>query len=258
MSSGGAAQMHLWLSTTVAGCLTASLAVGQEIDPQADEILRAMSNYMSTLESFSVTADASTEILLRNGAKVQLTTTSELLLNREKGFRITRAGPAGNSIIAFDGTRVGVANEALGLHLVFPVEGSIDHALDETRKLLGVEVTGGADLLYASPYEGLMLEVEAGFYLGEVTLNGVHAHHLLYRATEIDWQIWIGSDGDPVPLKYVITSKWLAAAPSFSVQFRDFTAGVATEPENFVFIRPEGSQELDPLTAPGFDILGEG
>lgn len=237
---------------------TASPGLAQEIDARADEVLRAMSDYLAGLQTFSVTADASTEMLMRDGAKAQLTATGELLIDRGTGFRFRRSGPAGQTTIVFDGVTVGIANEALGVHLVIPAEGTIDRAIDEVRSVLGAEVTGGADLLYANPYEGLMLEVERGTYMGEVTVGGVHAHHLLYRAADIDWQLWIRSEGDPVPVKYVITSKWVTAAPSFSVQFHDFTPGVATAPGDFAFTPPEGSTEIDPATVQALEIMGEG
>jgi hypothetical protein len=236
----------------------ATMAPAQDIDAKADEILRAMSDYLGGLGSFSVTADASTDILTRDGAKVQMTATGELVLDREKGLSVTREGPAGKTTIVFDGSRVAIANEAFGVHLSIPVDGNIDRAIDEVRSVLGTEVTGGADLLYADPYEGLMLEVESGVYLGEVTVGGVNAHHLLYRAADIDWQLWVRSEGDPIPVKYVITSKWVTAAPAFTVQLWNFTPGVSTDAATFDFTPPEGSTEVDSTTLDGLEILGEG
>lgn len=259
--------MRIWKTARwpVAACvggamsMLASVAMAQDIDPAADRVLREMSEYLGTLQSFSVTADAATDILTRDGAKVQLTATSDILLDRDQGFRATRTGPAGESVIVFDGEQVAIANEALGVHLTIAANGDIDTALDEVRSILGADVTGGADLLYADPYEGLMFEVESGRYMGEVTVGGVHAHHLLYRAADIDWQLWVRSDGDPIPVRYVITSKWVTAAPSFSVQFWDFSPGAAAEATAFDFVPPEGSTEVDPATLPnGLDIVGEG
>jgi hypothetical protein len=239
-------------------CALVTGATAQEIDAKADEVLRAMSDYLAGLSTFSVTADASTDILLRNGAKIQVTATGDLVLDRERGFRVVRTGPAGENTIVFDGSAVSIASEALGVHFSLPAEGSIDTAIDEVRSVLGTEVTGGADLLYANPYEGLMFDVESGQYIGEVTLGGVSAHHLFYRAKDIDWQLWVRSDGDPIPVKYVITSKWMTAAPAFSVQLWNFEPGVATEDSTFSFTPPEGSKEIDPTTTDGLAILGEG
>jgi hypothetical protein len=236
----------------------ASIASAQEVDAKADEVLHAMSDYLTGLKSFSATADASTEILMRNGAKIQLTATSEIVLDRDTGFMASRKGPAGESKIVFDGTKVTIANQAMGVHMSIPVEGGIDTAIDEVRSVMGAEVTGGADLLYAKPYEGLMYEVESGTYMGEVTVGGVSAHHLLYRAAEIDWQLWVRSEGDPIPVKYVITSKWVTGAPTFSVQLSNFTANVVTDADTFTFTVPEGSKEIDPTAVEGLEMLGEG
>jgi hypothetical protein len=63
--------------------VVATMATAQDIDAKADEVLRAMSDYLGGLGSFSVTADASTDILTRDGAKVQMTATGELVLDRE-------------------------------------------------------------------------------------------------------------------------------------------------------------------------------
>jgi hypothetical protein len=161
-------------------------------------------------------------------------------------------------MIVFDGSRVAIANQAFGKHLFIPVEGSIDAAIDEVRSVLGTEVTGGADLIYANAYEGLMYEVESGTYMGEVTVGGVNAHHLLYRAKDIDWQLWVRSEGDPIPVKYVITSKWITAAPAFAVQFWNFTPNVATDAASFGFTPPEGSVEVDPTATDGLELLGDG
>ena len=239
-------------------CAMSTFALAQEVEPKADEVLHAMSDYLAGLITFIVTADAATDVLLRNGAKMQLTATGTLVLDREKGFRVVREGPLGESTIVFDGSAVSISNSALGVHFSIPVEGNIDQAIDEVRSVLGTEVTGGADLLYANPHEGLMFEVETGQYLGEVTVGGVSAHHLFYRAKDIDWQLWVRSEGDPIPVKYVITSKWMTAAPAFSVQLWNFEPGVTTDANTFNFTPPEGSKELDPATIDGENIIGEG
>jgi hypothetical protein len=40
-------------------------------------------------------------------------------------------------------------------------------------------------------------------------------------------------------VRYVITSKWLTAAPAFSVQFWDFTPGLETAASDFDFVPPD-------------------
>ena len=82
---------------------------------------------------------------MRNGAKVQLTATSEPVLNRYVGFIASRKGPADESVIAFDGSKVTLSNQALGKHVLIPVEGANNHAdgkLIFIRRMLRVRSSG--------------------------------------------------------------------------------------------------------------------
>jgi hypothetical protein len=224
-----------------------------EIDPDADQILRQMSDYLTGLGAFSVTTDASTEVVLRNGQKVQLNASGSGVFDRQRGFRFRRQGAIADVELTFDGRNLTLyAGKANG-YLTIQVEGGNDAALDEVRAAFGIEAAGGADLLYSNAYEGLLYEVESGAYYGETWVGGVRAHHLAYRAAEIDWQLWVQAEGNPLPLKYVITNKWMTGAPQFTVQMREWDTTVTVSEADVTFTAPEGAQALD---AAEFDALG--
>jgi hypothetical protein len=42
--------------------------------------------------------------------------------------------------------------------------------------------------------------------------------HLVCRK-EVDWQLWVSDGEKPLPLEYVITSKWVAAPQEYSIEF---------------------------------------
>lgn len=233
------------------------LAEEAVIDPQADVVLRAMSDYMAGLNKFSLTADSSTEILMRDGRKIQLTATSALTVDREKGVRVERQGPSGNTHLVFDGAKVSILSERDGVYLSLPVEGGIDNALDEVRSALGTEVVGGADLLYANAFDGLMLNVESGHYMGKAWVGGVLTDHLSYRAEDVDWQLWVRSGEEPAPVKYVVTTKWMTAAPQFTVQISDFEPLTDVAADAFVFAPPAEFTEITLDQLPEFDLLAE-
>ncbi|HEX6015320.1 MAG TPA: DUF2092 domain-containing protein [Geminicoccaceae bacterium] len=220
-------------------------ASGADIEPEADRILRQMTDHLAGLKTFAVTADAATEVLLRDGRKIQLTATGRAVVDRKLGFRVERRGPNGLVRVTYDGTRVSLLAEAPNAYATIEAAGGNDVALDELRAVLGTEAAGGVDLLYAQPYEGLLLEVESGEYLGLTWVGGVPAHQLSFRAAEIDWQLWVRAEGDPVPVKYVITSKWLAGAPQFSVQLSDWDTGASLSAADLAFTPPAGARALD-------------
>jgi hypothetical protein len=85
-------------------------------------------------------------------------------------------------------------------------------------------------------------------------LNGVEVHHLAFRGKEVDWQLWVTDGEKPLPLKYVITSKWVAASPEYSIEFKNWNTAPSLEDSAFVFTPPKDAKRLDALTA---DATGE-
>jgi hypothetical protein len=232
-------------------------AAEAEVEPQADAVLRAMSDYLANQRIFSFSTDSSTDVVLSDGRKIELTATSEMVVDRETGMRVDRQGPLGNTLFVYDGAKVSILSEREGVYLSLPVSGGLDAAIDEVRSTLGTEVAGGADLLYSNAYDGLMLNVASGHYMGKAVVSGVLTDHLSYRAEDIDWQLWVRSEGDPVPVKYVITSKWVTAAPQFSVEISDFKILTETSADTFVFTPSAGAREITPDQLPEFDLLAE-
>jgi hypothetical protein len=93
--------------------------------------------------------------------------------------------------------------------------------------------------------------------MGKAWVGGVLTDHLSYRAQDIDWQLWVQSGEAPVPVKYVITSKWVTAAPQFSVRISDFTSLTETAGDAFVFSAPDGAKLITPDQLPEYDFLAE-
>jgi hypothetical protein len=227
-----------------------------EIDPDADAILRQMSDHLAGLKAFSVTTDVSTELILRNGQKIQLTASGAALFDRERGFSFMRKGRISDLELTFDGRRMTLYLGELNEYRTIEVEGGNDAALDEVRAAFGIEASGGIDLLYSNPYEGLLYGVESGAYYGESWIGGVKAHHLAYRAADIDWQLWVSAEGEPLPVKYVITSKWMTGAPQFSVQLHDWNSSVSVSEADVTFVPPDGAREFEASPVDELGIAG--
>ena len=107
---------------------------------------------------------------------------------------------------------------------------------------------------------GLLTGVVSGTYLGWGYVNGVQCHHLAFRADHVDWQIWIQTGDTPLPVKYVITSKWLTGAPQYTVRFHSWNTKPKIDANQFEFTVPKGAQKLDsiPVNEAGQIVIEEG
>jgi hypothetical protein len=238
----------------VALTLSAAPALSQDaIEKDADAILHAMADQLKGLKSFSVDYDTEHEILDKQGQKLQYSASGSISVDRGAGFLITRKGPFADAEVRFDGKQISLYGKKLNVYAQIDSPGpSIDEAIEEFRWSTGLDAAG-ADLLAADPYAALTENVEQGVHVGTGYVGGVECDHLAFRNEKVDWQIWIGREGMKLPMKYVITTKWVTGAPQYSVRFTNWNTG-AVDTKAFAFVPPEGAKKLAEIHA---DEIGD-
>ncbi len=92
-----------------------------------------------------------------------------------------------------------------------------------------------------------MTDVTSGSYLGTTWVNGVECDHVAFRAAKVDWQLWVQTGDRPLPMKYVITTKWMTGAPEFSVRLSDWDTQPKIPAGRFAFTPPAGVKRLESL-----------
>lgn len=239
----------LALSIALGAGINAFPAVyAQELDPDATEVLQFMSDYLVDTDAFSVNADIDFEVVARTGQKLQFSSYASVLMERPNGLYIERMGPVADAEIFFDGTQLTLFGRRLNAYAQQPLEGTIDDAIRAFEFETGIPFPG-ADLLFSDPYTVLSEGVESSLYLGTAYIDGVEVHHLAFREEETDWQIWVQTGDVPLPMKYVITTKWLHSAPQFEIRLRDWDTSPAIGDNAFTFTAPADATELDTFPA---------
>jgi len=216
------------------------------IDPDADTILESMSAYLGGTKAFSVNADIDFEIVAPNGQKLQLSSMATVVMQRPAKFHITRKGMIADAEFIFDGKTLTLYGKNLNGYTRIQVPGTIDNAIRAYELETGLPAPG-ADLLFADPYAVLSSGVENGVYVGTAYVDGVECHHLGFRETKVDWQLWIRTGDEPLPMKYVITSKWLTSAPQYEIRLRDWNASPKIKDNEFAFSVPKDATKLETM-----------
>ena len=228
-------------------CLGFGPAMGAEgIDPEADRILQAMSSYLAGTKAFSVNADIDNEIITREGQKLQLSSSAALTLERPAKLHAERKSMFSDMTLFFDGKTLTLYGKNLNAFVQMEVPGIIDDAIRMLEMETGL-MAPGADLLFSDPYAILSSGVEQSTYLGMAYVDGVACHHLAFREATVDWQLWVREGDAPLPMKYVITSKWQTAAPQYAVRLRDWNTKPGIDAGAFAFQAPQGAKKLDAL-----------
>lgn len=235
------------------GALTGPAMAAEAMNPDADEILRGMSKFVAGLKAFSATADVSYEVVTKDGQKLQMISTSTVVLERPSRFFITRRGKFADVEVFYDGKKLTLHGKKANAYIQKDLAGTIDDALDMLERGIGIP-TPGSDLLLANPYAALIRGATQSGYYGVEYVAGVPSHHLAFRTPLVDWQLWVRAEGNPLPMKYVITTKDVVGAPQFSVQFSNWNLKPAIAAGRFNFVPPKGARRLEALPV---DELGE-
>ncbi len=212
----------------------------KSVEPDADQILRQMTDYLASLRSFSVRTAVADEISLKTGEKIQMMSNAEVSVQRPNRLRSTQRG--GNGLgIWYDGQNMVIACKANGSYQTLPGPPNLDAAIDQMRDKFDIDAPG-ADLLFSRPYDILTEQVTSGRLIGRETIDGVPVNHLAFRGDQIDWQLWIKDGPQPLPLRYVITTKDVAGKPQFAVDMSDWNTQPNLPASTFQFQPPAGAK----------------
>jgi hypothetical protein len=250
----GAVSRSGGLLVTAAGIAIASPVVAQQgIDPEAGVILEAMSDHLRSMAAFTADYDTDHEVIDLAGQKIQYSASGSIAADRAKGLRLTRKGPFADAEMIFDGKTVSLYGKELNVYATLTSPGpTFEDAAEELRAETDLDVPG-ADLLAADPYAALTEGATQGVVVGSAFVDGIACDHLAFRTDMVDWQIWISKGAKPLPLKYVITTKWVTGAPQYSLRLTNWKPG-AVDTAQFTFTPPAGAREVEHVYA---DVAGD-
>jgi hypothetical protein len=204
------------------------------VDPEADRLLRQMTDYLAGLHSFTVESSAVDEVALKSGEKIQTMSDSDVTVERPNHLRSTQRGGGERLGFFYDGKTMTLACKANNSYQTLPAPPTIDLTIDKMRKEFQVDAPG-ADLLYSRPYDILTEQVMSGRVIGRETIDGVAVNHLAFEGEEVDFQLWIQAGAEPLPLRFVITTKTVKGNPEFSVQLSHWNTQPKLSASTFQF-----------------------
>jgi hypothetical protein len=214
-----------------------------KIDPYAEAVLKHMCDYLGGLRSIRVDTTTIDEKVATTGQKIQEVKESRVELLRPNRLAVDRTGPAGHVLFRYDGKQFAVYGIHQKLYASAPAPASLDAAIDEARDRYGVDAPGG-DLLTTDAHKAFLDGLTEGRYVGLEPIGGVMTHHLAMRKGAVDYQLWVKDGAEPVPVRYVITSRDLPGEPQFTLELRNFEPNPPLSEASFTLVPPPTAQRV--------------
>jgi hypothetical protein len=248
-----------WICLVTAAILfvATTAATAQAQEDGARKILKAMASYLAGQKAITATFDADIEVITPTLQKIQFTSSGQVVMSRPNRLRATRAGGYSDVELVFDGTTATILGRHNNTYAQIKAPGSIDEFIHRLRDEHGVTMPG-ADLLLSGVYDELIGDAFEISHIGHGVIDGKDCDHLAFRGSEIDWQLWVEIGPNPIPRKYVITSKAVAGAPQYTLRIKTFTTSAPTSPEAFAFKVPAGAKMVDVKSLADIDEVPAG
>jgi hypothetical protein len=219
--------------------LGASRARAQNAD-DARAILQAISEYLWGQKSIAATFNTDIEVITPDLQEIQFDSSGQLQLNRPDKLHASRTGGYTDVELFFDGKSFVVANNKENLFTQVDASGSLDQLIEKIRRELGVDLPG-ADLFLSNPYQVPSADVIDAKHIGR---GGVECERLAFRNDGTDWRLWVQAEANPIPCKFVITSKAMPSGPQHTQLITDWTSDATVPLEAFTYKAPDGAKEV--------------
>ena len=213
------------------------------IEPQAAQVLKQMTDYLKGLQQFSVQAEITEDVLLDSGIRIQDGRSMRASVRRPNRLRVDSVGDVDDRQLFYDGKTMTLVDLRKNVYSTIDVPPEIDAALNHAIQAYNLRAPM-ADLIYSNAYDYLTEGTLAGFYLGLSKVQGIPCHHLVFRQKDIDWQIWIENSPTPVPRKFLITDK-KAKGLQFTALLSQWNTSPQLEDSLFVFVVPAKAKKVD-------------
>jgi len=214
------------------------------MDPQAEKLLRRMSDYLASRQQFTLKAESTLEAVLTSGQKIQFDGPATLEVSRPNKLRAHRKGDIANQEFFYDGKTLTLYNPGENVYATTAAPPTLDETLDFAREKLDI-IAPASELLYKNAAEKMLKESSSGFVVGPSVVGGVKCTHLAFRGSEVDWQIWIEDGDKPLPRKFILTSKKVAGEPQFTVLIGNWDVAPKLTNQEFSFTPPKGAKKIE-------------
>ncbi len=230
----------LALSATV---FTEVRAQPPAVDSAATQILQRMTDYLGSLQQFSVHSQNTLEDVLDSGHRVDFDVSASVIVSRPNKLRAERRGDLIDQIFYYDGKTLTLFNPSDMVYATEPAPATIEGVLDFARETLGLGIPA-ADLIYRNAFPLLMQDVTFAAVVGKAVIGGVKCDHLLFSRPGVDFQVWVADASRPLPYKYVVTDTGTPALVSITTVMSDWNVAPAAGDARFTFIPPQGAKPI--------------
>ncbi|MDD5268164.1 MAG: DUF2092 domain-containing protein [Methylococcales bacterium] len=214
------------------------------IEQPALDRLKQMSEKLASAKAFTYRSNSFIELQAITGQFLTFFTDAEVALKRPNKLRVNVSGDVPNFQLYFDGGKISAYDPQKNFHAVSGPIATIDEMLEFVTTKAHINFPS-ADFMYSDPYAVMTKNLTHAIVVGPSMVNGVPCEHFAYMEPTINWEIWIESGKNALPLRLAMTYKQVPNFPRFLVEFSDWNLNPKLSADTFVFKIPSDSKLIE-------------
>ena len=216
---------------------------GNLVDAASIQALKDMGAHLQSLKRFRVSTELTGERVLADGQKLSHTATADLDVERPNKLRAVMNSARSHRELFYDGKTVTLYTPAQKYYSTVDFSDNLGKLIETLEQRYNVQLPLQDLFLFGTPMAQLD-KIESAMNAGQDFVGGELCDHYAFRQGTIDWQIWIGTGGKPLPRKIVITNRADEARPQ-SISVIDWNLKPTFKDSIFKFTPPPGSKKIE-------------
>ena len=238
----------LLMALLLTGPLAAQTPPTEAATPSPEQLIREMSDALKKAGNFQVHAEINFDQVLVSGQKIQYAGAADIVVRPPNGVFIDYRDDLSAKRFWYDGKQGTLLDVAQEKYSQAPLPDTIDAARDTLRTEYELSLPL-ADLVSSNHLETISSRALSWGYLGVHDVEGTLANHIAIVGKNADLQLWIQKEGEPVPLKMVITYKNRPMSPQYQAVLMDWKLGATVSDSTFQPNLPKNAQQVKLLTS---------
>lgn len=233
----GAALLLSALPVTLQAAKPAAVAPAEAqspaVDAEAVAALERMGAALRALKQFTLASEASTEVVLDNGQKIELDSQLKYQVQPPRHLFVDIESARAHRQLYYDGNTMTLYSPRLKYYAsVDGVNATLGELAGKLWNNYGIDLPL-ADLFQWGSATAPRPTLISANHIGAGSVDGTPVEQYAFQQTDVDWQLWIGKS-DNLPRKIVIISQDDPAQPAYTARLKwDVRAPIASTAYTF-------------------------
>ncbi len=218
----------------------------ETVDPEAVAALKRMSDYLSGLKTFELTANSSLDVVTVHDQRLQMDAVVQYKV-MQPGIWINYDSDLKSRQFFYDGNNFTIYSPNLNFYATAPAPPTNREFLKAVYDKFGISLPL-EDLFRWNDGDNSDLEaLTSAFSVGTARIDGVPTDHWAFRQGDFDWEVWIEQGDRPLPRKLVIIDRTEPALPAYTARL-NWVPNPPLKASDFAFVPGKDAQRIQIAT----------